>query len=456
MQKYTIRQVRGLLDNGTISALELTRYYLHRIEKLNPKLKAYITVTKEQAEKDAAYAQELIDLGNQKLLTGIPIAIRDNISTQGVLTTCGSKILKGYTPVFDATVVACLKAQGVVVLGKTNVNEFGMGEESSFGTSSNPYTFNATTNGAGVAVSADMALCAIFADMGEGALQANSFCGVTGMIPTYGKVSRYGLISSSSSLCTIGAIANNANDCAIVIDAISGKDKLDMTTLSHIEDKVKASANVAKGRTIGVVADSLQKASLEISKIAENAINTYKQLGYSIKQIALENLKYALSAYYIISSAESSSNLARYDGIRFGYRSKDGDTFEDNLKYTRSQGFGQEVKKRLLLGVFCLSSDNYQEYYQKAELVRAKIKCELEALFQTCDYLLCPMGLDHDLAVLPHVAGLPSISTVCGYSTSGAPVGVQLIAPSFAESNLAACVSDFENVFSKYKKEVVV
>ncbi len=476
MQGYTIRQARALLDKGKIGAAELTRYYLERAAKLSSKLNAYITIAAEDAEKDALRAQTMLDSGNQKPLTGIPIAVSDNISTKGILTTCGSKMLYNYKPVFDATVIKKLKEQGAVILGKTNVSEFCLGDNTSsfFGESANPYNVEKSAGcGAAVAVCADLAVCAISADIGGSIVQSASLCGVAGIQPTYGAVSRYGMISSAPSFSQIGAIAKDAQDCTALLSAIAGKDMRDMTSIGYKSDFANVKECNLQGKTIGIITEYIAQASTEVKAAIENTAQAFKELGCNIVQVSLPSTKYALSAYYIISSAEATSSLALYDGIRFGYRSKEGDTFEQNLWHTRGEGFGEEVKRRLLLGVFALGSGNYEKYYHKAKLVKEKLKAEFNAIFNICDFLLCPVAAErgHNTAssttpvqnwqasaftVAQNLVGLPCVSTACGYSKEGMPIGAQLIAPHFADAKLLACATAFEQVFAGKRKEAAV
>jgi len=455
MKDYSIRQVRQLLDKGKICTLELTRSFLERADSLN----VNITLAKTEAEQDAIQAQAMIDSGNQKPLTGIPIVIADNISTKGILTTCGSKMLYNYKPVFDATVIEKLKAEGAIILGKTNVTEFGLGNDIS-------------PNGAVTAVSAGLALCAISANIGGSSIHSASANGTTSINATYGAVSRYGVIGSAPSLTQINVTAKDAQDCAIVLSAISGKDSRDMTSVGIKSDFNNIQDFSLQGKTIGVITEYMEQLSLDGKTSLANAIAIFKELGCNVKQVSLSSAKYAFSAYYIISSAEASSSLALYDGIRFGYRSKKGDTFEENIKHTRGEGFGEEVKRRLLLGAFVLSSGNYDKYYHKAKLVKEKLKAEFKSAFNDCDFLISPTEIDLEHsdrsqesiqnltksvpAIATSLVGLPWTTTTCGYNKQGMPIGVQLTTSHFADNALLACTSAFEQAFSAKRKEVQV
>ncbi|MGI6212929.1 MAG: amidase family protein [Christensenellales bacterium] len=472
MRRYTISEARELLDSGKLSAAELTNYYLSRIEKLNPALNAYITVSKEQALNDARRAQEIIDSGASKPLTGIPFAISDEISTNDILTTCGSKMLYNYNPVFDATSVAGLKAQGAVILGKTNVDEFTLGcatKTSYFGPSLNPYNNKKLAgSGAAAAVSAGLAMCALVSDSSGEIRLASAYCGVSGLKPSYGAISRHGLISSASSLPQIGALSGNARDCALILDAVCGKDDADMTSVGY-QSFTDAMGIDLKGKKVGVIKEYLEQASPEIVRAIENATEYFAAAGCVVEQVSLASAKYAPAAHYIISSAEASSNLARYDGIKFGLRSEKGDTYTENLRFTRAEGFGDEVKRRLLFGVHALSKGCYFEYFQKAELVRSKLIGEFSILFDNYDFLLAPAA--KSVAVnssdtsdpvktgkgnsftAENLAGLPCACGVCGYSEEGLPIGMQLIGKKRSDNILSAYAYAFEKVFGDKRKE---
>lgn len=483
MENYTIKQLGQLLAKKEILVKDLVNSYFKRIDDLNPRLKAYITLAKEQAYAQAEKAQEMIDKGISKPMTGIPIAIKDNISSKGILTTCASKMLYNYTPVYDATVIEKLKADGAIILGKANMDEFAMGgstETSYYGETLNPYDLDCvpggSSGGSAVAVSANMAVCSLGSDTGGSIRQPAAFCGVTGLKPTYGRVSRYGLVAFASSLDQIGPIAKSAEDCAIILNAISGKDFYDMTASSReVEDYTSNIGISLKGKTVGLPKEFFETdLSPEVREAVEKAIEVYKGLGCNIKEVSLKSLKFAISSYYLISSAEASSNLARFDGIKYGYRSKEGDTYQENVRLTRDEAFGKEVKRRILIGIYGLSSGYYDDYYNKAVLVRSKIKDEYDAIFSECDFMLSPTTLTPAyklgsaisdpvkmyqadvLTVTMNIAGLPCISTPCGYSKNGLPIGLQLTAAEFKEKELIAYADAYEQYFKSQRKEAIL
>ncbi len=471
----SIKELRKKLDNKEISVKELLDAYFAQIKEKNAEINAFITILEKEAYEQAEYAQRMIDEGRAKPLTGIPLAIKDNISTQDILTTCASKMLYNYLPTFDATVISKLKEQGAVLVGKTNLDEFAMGstnETSYFGIVKNPvnteYVPGGSSGGSAAAVAAGMAVAALGSDTGGSIRQPAAFCGVTGLKPTYGRVSRFGLVAFASSFDQIGPIASCAEDCGIVLNAIAGRDELDMTSSSkEVEDFTAAIGQTMKGKVIGVPKEFFDEGiSEEVRDSVMQAVKVFEKLGCSIKEVSLKSLKYAVSAYYLISSAEASANLARFDGIQFGYRSPNGETYEENVRRTRDEGFGREVKRRILLGIYGLSSGYYDAYYNKAVLVRSKIMDEYNAIFEQCDFIISPttpttafkIGNNIDdpvklymadtYTVTTNIAGLPAISTPCGKDKNGLPIGLQITAKAFAEKELIAACAAYES-FSK-------
>jgi aspartyl-tRNA(Asn)/glutamyl-tRNA(Gln) amidotransferase subunit A len=477
----TIKELSNGLKNKKFSSLELTTAYLERAKNLNPKTNAFITLTQEQAISDAKKADELISKGKAKPLTGIPLGIKDNICTKNIKTTCASKMLEDFTPVYDSTAISNLKKQGAVIIGKTNMDEFAMGGSSStsyFGAVHNPYDFTrvsgGSSGGSATAVSASMCAASLGSDTGGSVRQPASFCGITGLKPTYGTVSRYGLIAFASSFDQIGTMAKSAEDCAVLLKAIAGADKFDSTCngfgsknyLSQLGKGVKNLKIALPKEFFGDEIDATVKA--EVFKAAE----TYKKMGAEIIEVSLPDLKYAVAAYYLISSAEAASNLSRYDGIKYGHRSEKGKSYEEVIKNSRREGFGKEVKRRIMLGNYALSSGYYDAYYNKAVLIRQKLRCELDKIFKSCDFILTPTApttaykigsfeknpvkmYSADICtVLANIAGLPAISTTCGYDKKGLPIGISLMGKAFSEGLLIGAADAFEKQFERKEPEL--
>ena len=470
-----------MLDSKEISAVELTEQYLDRIEKSDKEINSYITVCKENALADAKKAQEVIDSGNSGAFTGLPISVKDNICTLGVKTTCASHMLDDFIPPYNATVMEKLKKDNIVMLGKTNMDEFAMGgssQTSYFGGVKNPYDLTRVTGGssggAAASVSADLCAAALGSDTGGSVRQPASFCGVTGLIPTYGTVSRWGLIAFASSLDQIGVIAKSAEDTGYMLEGIYGYDENDATSSKKSEGNYNSliGSDVNKLK-IGVpkefFGDGLND---EVKTAVLNAVEYYKKLGCEIVDVSLPSLEYAVSAYYLISSAEAASNLSRFDGIKYGLRSGLGEDFNDLIKNSRREGFGQEVKRRIMLGNYALCSGYYDAYYKNATRIRTQIRNEYADIFSKCDVMLTPtapttaykigeqendpvkMYLADIYTVTVNIAGLPAISTTCGYDSKGLPIGMSLIGKAFDEKTIIAVCDRFEKDFER--KEIVL
>lgn len=470
-----------MLDSKEISAVELTEQYLDRIEKSDKEINSYITVCKENALADAKKAQEVIDSGNSGAFTGLPISVKDNICTLGVKTTCASHMLDDFIPPYNATVMEKLKKDNIVMLGKTNMDEFAMGgssQTSYFGGVKNPYDLTRVTGGssggAAASVSADLCAAALGSDTGGSVRQPASFCGVTGLKPTYGTVSRWGLIAFASSLDQIGVIAKSAEDTGYMLEGIYGYDENDATSSKKSEDNYNSliGSDVSKLK-IGVpkefFGDGLND---EVKTAVLNAVEYYKKLGCEIVDVSLPSLEYAVSAYYLISSAEAASNLSRFDGIKYGLRSGLGEDFNDLIKNSRREGFGQEVKRRIMLGNYALCSGYYDAYYKNATRIRTQIRNEYADIFSKCDVMLTPtapttaykigeqendpvkMYLADIYTVTVNIAGLPAISTTCGYDSKGLPIGMSLIGKAFDEKTIIAVCDRFEKDFER--KEIVL
>ena len=466
----TIHEYAELLKQRKLSSVELTKQYLARIEKADAQIGSYITVCSDEALAAAGKADKRIARGEATLLTGIPVGIKDNICTEGITTTCASKMLYNFVPPYDATVTKRLKNEGAVILGKLNMDEFAMGsstESSYFKKTKNPYDLTrvpgGSSGGSAASVSADLAPYALGSDTGGSIRQPAAFCGNVGLKPTYGLVSRFGLIAFASSLDQIGSFTKDVTDCAIVLNAIAGYDKMDSTSVDADKtDYTKALGLPLKGMKIGVPKQYLESGiQTEIKEAVENAIKVYEMLGAECEECSLPLSKFALPAYYLISSAEASSNLARFDGIKYGYRAEEYHGLTDLYEITRSEGFGEEVKRRIMLGTYALSSGYYDAYYKKAQQVRGLIKRDFAACFEKYDVLLTPttpttaykfgeksdpvaMYMGDICTVAVNIAGLPAISIPAGLDKKGMPIGIQLIANSLDERKLLTAAFAYE------------
>ena len=471
----SLKEMRRALDSKQISACELTKEYINKIKNIDKKINSYITVCEEDALKTAAEAQKIIDSGQAQPLTGLPVSIKDNICTSGIRTTCASKMLEDFVPFYDAYVIEKLKADNCVMLGKTNMDEFAMGgssQTSYFGGPKNPYDTSRVTGGSsgGAAASVAAGLCAaaLGSDTGGSVRQPAAFCGVTGLKPTYGTVSRWGLIAFASSLDQIGVVANSAFDAGYVLNRIYGFDKNDATSSKKSEGNYTALCGMdLKGLKIGVPKEFLENTSDDVRKAVLKACDYYKALGCEIIECSLPSLEYAVSAYYLISSAEAASNLSRFDGIKYGYRSEMIDDFNELIKNTRAEGFGNEVKRRIMLGNYALCSGYYDAYYNNARRIRTQIKKEYSDIFEKCDVILTPtapstaykigeqesdpvkMYTADICTVTVNIAGLPAISTTCGYDSVGMPIGMSIIGKAFDEKTIIAVCDRFEQDFER-------
>lgn len=472
MTESKIVKLHSMLEKKEISCRELTQSYIDAIERDNIQLNAYVTATPEEALKTADKVDEKISKNESiGLLEGIPMTLKDNISTDGIRTTCCSKILEDYVPIYDATVWKILKAQNAVLLGKTNMDEFAMGsscETSYFGGAKNPHNINhvagGSSGGAASAVGGNIAVYGLGSDTGGSIRQPASFCGIVGLKPTYGAVSRYGLIAYASSFDQIGPVTTSVEDAAIVFDAVSEYDTMDSTSQDRKGAPVcDTLRNDIKGMKIGIAREYLDGVREDVRKAVETAAEVYKSLGAEIVYFDLPALKYALPVYYILACAEASSNLGRYDGIRYGYKAKSYSDVNDMIKKTRSTGFGDEVKKRILLGTYVLSSGYYDAYYKKAQNLRGTIVNAFRNAFKVCDVILAPtvpmtaFENGHavsdpietyltDICTVPvNIAGLPGISVPCGYNDKGMPIGMQLIGNTFEESKILNAAWQYEN-----------
>ena len=458
----SIAKIHDMLVSKECSCTELTKRYLSEIEASNGELNAYVNVTGDEALRAAKLVDDKIAAGEEiGMLEGVPMTLKDNMSTKGIETTCCSKILTGYKPIFDATVWELLKAQNAVMLGKTNMDEFAMGsscENSYFGGAANPFNTNhvagGSSGGVSSAVGANIAAYGLGSDTGGSIRQPASFCGVVGLKPTYGAVSRYGLIAYASSLDQIGPITKSVEDAAIVFDAISKPDKRDSTSKGSAGETYSSLNNDIKGMKIGIAREYLDGVRDDVREAVLEAAKVYESLGAEIVYFDLPILKFALPVYYIIACAEASSNLGRYDGIRYGYKTEHYTGTHDMICRTRSEGFGEEVKRRILLGTYVLSAGYYDAYYKKAQNLRGTIIQAFNKAFEACDVILAPtvpmtaFEKGHatsdpietyltDICTVPvNIAGLPGVSVPCGFNAKGMPIGMQLIGKSFGEATI--------------------
>ena len=478
MSESKIAGLHRMLENKEISCQELTQAYLDAMERDNGSLNAYVTATPEAALETAAAVDEKLARGESiGLLEGIPMTLKDNISTDGIRTTCCSKILENYVPIYDATVWKLLRQQNAVLLGKTNMDEFAMGsscENSCFGGAKNPHNVNhvagGSSGGVASAVGGHLAVYGLGSDTGGSIRQPASFCGIVGMKPTYGAVSRYGLIAYASSFDQIGPITTNVEDAAIVFDAISAYDEMDSTSQGRQGEPVcRTLKNDIKGMKLGIAREYLDGVRDDVRQAVEQAAEVYRSLGAEIVFFDLPALKYALPVYYILACAEASSNLGRYDGIRYGYKAESYSDVNDMIKKTRSTGFGEEVKKRILLGTYVLSSGYYDAYYKKAQKLRGTLVSAFSDAFRSCDVILAPtvpmtaFENGHavsdpvetyltDICTVPvNITGLPGISVPCGYDAKGMPIGMQIIGNSFEEAKILNAAWQYENAARIYK-----
>lgn len=454
--KSVIKPLAAALRSRKISSVELTEAYISAIEKENPALNAYVGVYADYALASAKSADDKLKSGEASLLCGIPMTLKDNIATDGLPTTCCSRILRGFKPYYNATVWEKLISEGAVLLGKTNMDEFAMGstgETSCYGAPSNPRNRDRVTGGSSgggaAAVCANLAAYALGSDTGGSIRQPASFCGVVGFKPTYGAVSRYGLIAYGSSLDQIGPITRSVEDAALVFDAIKGADGRDMTSVAS--SGATALDPDVRGLKIGLADEFFEGLSPEVKTAVLNAASKYEKAGAELVRVSVPALKLALPVYYIIACAEASSNLGRYDGIRYGYRAESYTSVDDMIVKTRSQGFGKEVKKRIMLGTYVLSSGYFDAYYKKACLIRERLVGELTGCFAKCDVLLAPTAPNtafvkgytggnpiemylSDVCTVPvNICGLPAVSIPCGADGEGLPIGMQIIGNRFAD-----------------------
>jgi len=473
LTQLTIREAAQRLRRREISSVELTRAYLERIEALEPQVRAYLTVSADEALRDAQTADHRLDRGEAIVpLTGIPLAIKDVICTKGMRTTCASRMLENFIPPYNATVMNRLKLAGAVMLGKTNMDEFAMGsstENSAFFPTHNPWDLDrvpgGSSGGSAAAVAAAEAMAALGSDTGGSIRQPAALCGVTGLKPTYGRVSRFGLVAFASSLDQIGPFARNAYDAALLLEAIAGYDSMDSTSMNvPVPDYIAALTGDIRGLKIGIPVEYWgEGARPEVVAIVQQAIEVLRKLGAEVREVSLPNTRFGIAAYYIIAPAEASANLARYDGVKYGFSVSDAVNTWDALERTRGLGFGPEVKRRIMLGTYALSAGYYDAYYLRAERVRRLIKEDFDRAFAEFDALVSPVSPTvafhigeriadpyqmylMDVFTIPaNLAGIPGISIPCGFS-NGLPVGLQILGKHFDESTILRIADAFQRV----------
>ncbi|WKV09749.1 Asp-tRNA(Asn)/Glu-tRNA(Gln) amidotransferase subunit GatA [Thermoanaerobacterium sp. CMT5567-10] len=471
LHELKIHELHDLLKNKEVSAVDVTKAYLERIKEVEPQVDALISITEEYALKKAEEADKMIQDGNINDLTGIPVIIKDNMCTENIRTTCASKMLEDFVPPYNATVVENLSNLGAVMVGKANLDEFAMGsstENSAFKTTKNPWDLSrvpgGSSGGSAASVAADECAFSLGSDTGGSIRQPASLCGVVGMKPTYGLVSRYGLVAFASSLDQIGPLTKDVTDCAIVLNAIAGHDPKDSTSVDKMrkKDYKEFLKDDIKGIRIGYSKEFFGEGLDDgVRESIESSLKIFESLGAEVKEISLPYLDYALAAYYIVSSAEASSNLARYDGIRYGHVATNYEDLIDMYMVSRSEGFGKEVKRRIMLGTYALSSGYYDAYYNKALKVRTLIKKDYEKAFEDVDVIVGPtspttafkigervedplaMYLADVYTVPVNIAGLPGLSLPCGLSND-LPVGLQIVGRHFDEGVVLNAAYAFE------------
>src|SRR3990167_1642434 len=470
MHNKTISELSKLLSEKKISSVELTKHFLSRITQFNETLNAFITITEENALKQAQNADQKIAAGNAHPLCGIPIAHKDIFCTSGIKTTCASKILENFRSPYDATLIEKCNAANLITLGKTNMDEFAMGssnETSYFGNVKNPWYLERTpggsSGGSAASVAARIAPIATGTDTGGSIRQPAALSGITGLKPTYGRVSRYGMIAFASSLDQGGILSQTAEDAAMLLNVIAGHDEKDSTSIHHeVPDYTTTLQNSIKESTIGLPEEYFTgRLAVDVEKSIQDSITIFEKLGCAFKKISLPHTELATSAYYVIAPAEASSNLARYDGVRYGYRCKDPKNIDDLYKRSRSEGFGEEVQRRILIGTYVLSSGFYDAFYLKAQKIRRLIRDDFLTAFKEVDLILTPtaptpafklgeksqdpiaMYLSDIFTIAVNLAGLPGISIPAGLSNN-LPVGLQLIGKHFDEAKILNAAHQFQ------------
>tara|TARA_Y100001968_G_scaffold328217_1_gene374954 strand:- start:788 stop:2248 length:1461 start_codon:yes stop_codon:yes gene_type:complete len=476
----TIADLRQKMISGEVSSKELVQEKINRIKELDPTLNSFLTINIENALKQAEYIDAKRIAGEDlPPLAGIPIAIKDNLCTKGVKTTCASRILDKFVPPYESTVTERLLKSGSVMLGKTNMDEFAMGsstETSAFGPTLNPWNINkvpgGSSGGSAASVAAGLCVGSLGSDTGGSIRQPASFCGVVGMKPTYGRVSRWGLIAFASSLDQVGPFASNVSDAAEILQVIAGKDPLDSTTVDiPVPNYLESLSKSINGLKIGLIDNCFQHEGLstEVRESVMKATSLLESMGAEIVNISCPRFNDGIATYYVIAPSEASANLARYDGVKYGFRSEDSQSLIEMTSKSRALGFGSEVKRRILIGTYALSAGYVDAYYKKAQQVRTLIRNDFDNAFKKVDILLAPtspttafssgenvnnpmaMYLSDLLTIPANLAGLPAISLPCGFDKSGLPIGLQLIGNVFDESKVLQVASQFESAAEVFK-----
>ena len=481
--ELSVLELHDKLKAREVSSVEATRAMLARIEATDPQVNAFITVTTEDALEAAEAADRRIAAGETDILTGIPIALKDIFVTKGIRTTCGSRILENFVPPYDGTAVAKLKERGAVILGKLNQDEFAMGsssESSAFGATRNPWNLECTpggsSGGSAACIAARQATAALGTDTGGSIRQPASHCGCVGLKPTYGRVSRYGVIAYASSLDQVGPVTRNVTDCAVMLGAVAGHDPLDSTSVQlPVPDYAAALTGDVRGLRVGLPKEYfIAGLDSDVKKAMDLAIETFRGLGAEFAEVTLPHTEYAVDTYYLIATAEASSNLARYDGVRFGHRSAGAAGLMEMYTKSRAEGFGDEVKRRIMLGTYALSSGYYDAYYLKAQKVRTLIMHDFLKAFETVDVMLTPIAPTpafrlgekvndplqmylSDIFTIPvNLAGTCAMSVPAGLSGNGLPIGLQLIGRPFAEETILRAGHAFEQATEWHMKKASV
>lgn len=485
IHKLTLIELHKQFTAGEVTAAEIVHAYGLRISQVEPKVKAFVTQTKESASVQAeALDKKLQTWRKTKPLTGMPLAIKDNICTEGVPTTCSSRMLRNFIPPYDATVIAKLRAHDYLLLGKTNLDEFAMGsstENSAFGPSRNPWNLHCvpggSSGGSAAAVAAEECVAALGSDTGGSIRQPAAFCGVVGLKPTYGRVSRYGLVAFASSLDQIGPITRNVSDAAFLLQAIAGHDPMDSTSIDRpVSDYMRVlQKRDVKSLRIGVPVEFFTEGlDPEVEQAVRTAIAELKKLGAEIKEIRLPRTDAAVAVYYVLATAEASSNLARFDGVKFGLRAKETKDLLQLYMNTRQEGFGPEVKRRIMLGTYVLSAGYYEAYYGKAQAVRTLVCQDFKEAFKEVDLIVTPatptpafklgeksedplqMYLSDIFTISVNLAGLPAIALPCGFSKAGLPIGFQLIGRAFEEEMILRAAHAYERSTEWHLRKAMV
>jgi aspartyl-tRNA(Asn)/glutamyl-tRNA(Gln) amidotransferase subunit A len=480
LTELTIHELSRRLKKREVTSKELTEAYLKRIEEVDEKVRAYITVTRDEALKSAEASDKALEEGSKVTpLTGIPIAVKDIFCTKGILTTCASNILANFVPPYDATVVKKLKRAGTVILGKVNMDEFAMGsstENSAFSTTRNPWDLErvpgGSSGGSAAAVAASECAASVGTDTGGSIRQPASCCGVVGLKPTYGRVSRYGMIAFASSLDQGGPLTKDVKDAALLLNAIAGHDPMDTTSMdAPLPDYTAGLAEGVKGLRVGIPREYfIEGIDKEVEGAVREAIGVLEGAGAELVEITLPHTEYAVSVYYLVATAEASSNLARYDGVKYGLRVEEAESLLDMYKKTRYRGFGPEVKRRIMLGTYSLSAGYYDAYYKKASQVRTLIKKDFEEAFKKCDVIATPtsptaafklgekledpltMYLSDIFTISCNLAGIPGISLPCGLTGQGLPVGLQILGSPMDEATVLKAAYTYEQATGWHEK----